>query len=227
MDLNRFRKLAGLNENWFNKQFNADDEDLTPAERKLAQKAEEDLKKKGINVDKDLSKAEERAEKLSAKKKAEKAAQKAAEPKKTEAKPEVKEEPKEKEEKDPTRSTKKLHQAMDWLKAHSAATRKEFMAHAETIGMSKAYAGAYFYLLKKRIANSSVKEAFILLHPSVARFALAENKQFNRFQWVSLEETAGLEPLVFDTKPQAEKVLTFINEYKSLTATVEKLSFDE
>lgn len=231
MDINRFRALAGLyeKENWFDKQFNSgDDDDLSSSEKELAKKADEDLKKKGVSVDKDLAKAEQHAEKMAAERKAKKAAAATA---KKEEKPEVKAEPKPEpkaeEKAENPKSAKKLHQAMEWLKSHGSATRKDFMAHAETIGMSRAYAGAYFYLLKKRIGNANVKEAFILLHPSVARFALAENKQFNRFQWVSLEETSMIEPLVFDTRAQAEKVLKFIHDHKSLSANVERLSFDK
>lgn len=231
-DLNRFCVLAGLyeKETWFDKQFNSDDDDdMSSSEKELAKKADEELKKKGVSVDKDLSNAEKLAEKKAAEKAAKKkAAKEAAAKEKAEQKPEPKaeEKPAEKAEA-PAKSAKKIHQAIEWLKSNSSASRKDFIAHAQSFGMSKAYAGAYFYLLKKRIGNSSVKEAFILLHPSVSRFALAENKQFNRYQWVSLEEHTAIEPLVFDTAAQAEKIVKFINDHKSMDAIVERLSIDK
>jgi chemotaxis protein histidine kinase CheA len=228
MDINYYRRVAGLS-----LLTESDDDDLSPAERELARKADADLKKKGVDVDKELSAAEERAKKAKAKKAA--AAKAAPAPAAAKEEPkaeEKKEEPKAEEKKDaPAAATpsaaKKMHQAVEWLKNNKGATRKEFMTAAEKWGMSRAYAGAYFYPLRKRAAGGDLKEAFILLHPSVERFALTENRMFGRYQWMSLEDAETfLEPLVFETKAAAEKVLKHLRDVKSMDAVVETLKVD-
>lgn len=249
MDIDRIRKVAGLFEKWVkptakpeNKpllEAADDDDDLSPAERALAQKADTDLKKKGVDVEKELSAAETRAKKAKEKKAAPKAAPAAAE--KKEKKAEKKEEPKAEEKKEepkaeekaeekkdaPVASVKKLHQAVEWLKNNKGAARKDFMAAAEKWGMSRAYAGAYFYPLRKRAAGGDLKEMFILLHPNVERFALTENRMFGRYQWMSLEDAnSSFEPLVFETQAAAEKVVKFIRDMKSMDAVVERLHID-
>jgi len=210
MNIDLWRKLAGITE----RVNDDDDEDMSSAERALAQKADTDLRKRGINVEKDLAAAEKKEE---AKKKKVAAAKPAA---KQEPKEESKEEPKQKG------SAKKRPQALAWLKSHPSATRGEFMKAAEGWGMSRAYAGSHYYLLRKRARGSDVKEAWMLFHPSVPRFALAENRQFNRYQWISLEDGKGLEPLCFFNEQEALDVAKYMSEYQSQVAVVERLDAD-
>jgi hypothetical protein len=205
MDTKRLQELAGI----FLIE-SEDDDDLSPAERELAKKADTDLKKKGIDVDAAMKKADERkAARTTAPAKDEKKDDKpaaAADEKKEEA---------------PAASAKKMHQAVDWFKSNKEATRSQFMAQAEKWGMSRNFANVAYYKIKKRLA-----ECYVLVHPSVARFALAHNRAFNRYQWINLEESEGLEPLILETRAEADKVNKFLLEYKSQVAVVEKIDFD-
>jgi hypothetical protein len=231
MDTKRLQHLAGvLNAHKDMKTgvlFESHDEDMSPAEKELVAKADADLKKKGIDVEKDVKTAEAVEKKLAVKKAAAKSAAKPAT--KPDSTPEKKEEKKAEPAKDeaPVAAAKKKHQAIEWLKAHKNCTRAEFVTAAEKWGMMKAYAGAYFYPLRKMAGGAEVKEAYLLLHPSVPRFALAENRQFNRYQWVSLEESKGFDPLVCYTRTEADRVAKYMLDHNSQDVTVEKLDLSK
>lgn len=215
-----------------------DGDDLSSSEKALADAADKDLKKKGIDVAKDLDTVEKAvAKKAAAKKpvaaKKDKPAPAAAAPKdepkvdvapKAEDKPApAAEAPKSAEEK-AVAAKKKIHHAMEWIKKNPNANRRDFMNAADAWGMGKAYASSYHRILHRKVhGNPDIKEAFILLHPNIPRFAVALNKMQNRYQWVSLEEYAGLEPLVVETMEEAKIVAKYMLEQNSQNVDITRL----
>ncbi len=218
MDLTLVRKLAGLTE-----AHHDDDDDngeMSASEKDLVAKADKDLKKAGVDVDKDVKKAEKKEAKKPAPKadEDEKKADDKADDKKSVAKHEPKDETKEEKPAEDKPASKKMHQALAWLNANKTATRKEFMTKAADWGMSSKFANVAFYKLKKRLT-----EAWVLQHPAIDRFVLAENKQFNRFQWVSLEDRDGIDPIVVGTQKEADKISEFLYDHKGQTSIVKKV----
>lgn len=115
-------------------------------------------------------------------------------------------------------ATSKSGQAAAWIKANPEAKRGEFMTHAESFNMTKHYANAFFYSVKKKM---KVTECFILVHPSVPSFVLAENREINQLQWV--DPSSPLEPMIFETMAEAKKVVKYMSEWKSQAATIETI----
>lgn len=70
--------------------------------------------------------------------------------------------------------------------------------------------------VKKSMLKKGVKEGFILIHPQMPSFVLAENMAMNQYQWVSMkDEKSSLEPMMFVTEADAKKVMLYVKEYKN------------
>lgn len=217
MDIKRLQELAGLEAKSRTVTEAYDDDEDPDVKIANADKRQREFEKKNA---KELSAAEKAAKAKAEKAKAEKAkeaapAAKAEEKKDTPAKAE------EKKETAPTAKTKgrktseRGGSCRTWLTDHPGATRGQFVAHCLEQGMSKAHANTLFYSVKKKAA---VQEAFMIFHPSVQNFVLAENLYLKRYQWVGLKDDLyeDIQPLVFETEAAAQHV---VNEYDTFGFT--------
>lgn len=261
-DIERLKQLAGvpLNESWDDDG----DDGLSPSERKLAAKADSDLKKKGVKVgkvdpDKDLhtlaqrrkakdakkeddeDKEEAEAKAASAKEKADapkaEPEEKKEAPKAEEKKPEPKkEEPKAEEKKEAAAEAKRRGKAPnpESFNQHAKAnakgmTRGQFLTWAaEKHGKGKAYASAMFakYNPKSgRAVATDAKECYMIAHPNMSSYMLHENRMMNQMQWVDIE--SDNEPMIFESKAEAEKVIKYMAEWKSQDAKLVTIQFED
>ena len=194
-------------------------------------------------VDKEEAEEKEAAEKEKAtepkaepeaKKEAPKAEEKkeAAPKKEPEAK---KEEPKAEEKKEePAAEAKRRGKAPnpESFNQHAKAnaksmTRGQFLTWAaEKHGKGKAYASALFAKYNPKSSRElKTNECYMLQHPSVPSFLLAENKMMNQYQWI--DGASPMDPLVFETEAEAKKVAQYIYEWKNQTADIVKIDFSD
>lgn len=74
------------------------------------------------------------------------------------------------------------------------------------------------HAMKKKVTSESF---FIITHPHMPSFYLAENGAMNQYQWISSkDDSTSLDPMVFETKHEAEKVMTYLKEYKNQIAVL-------
>lgn len=196
-------------------------------------------------------KAAKKSEEKKEEKPAPKAEEKKPEPKKAEAKPEEKKEekpapkaeekPAEKKEEAPKAEEKaaeekkrrgkapnpgsKAQRALAKLKT---MTRGEFIKWAaEELEMGKNYASAYYARHNpKSSREQKVTEAPVLwglAHPFLKGFVLAENREMNQLQWIDAD--SKLEPMLFVSEAEAQKIAKHMAEWKSQTAVVESYDF--
>lgn len=226
MDLNRIRKLAGLTESY-------DDDTMTRSERELADMADRDLKKKGINVKVDPDKDMERLAKK-VKKKEEKELDDDAEEAKPEEKKDNAEEAKAKsdtkpeEKKDdsgkPARGEHRA-QAREYMKDHAGKGRAAFMAFAKSIGMGVGNATHFWQHNRPASPVKGVSEWFVLVHPSLPHYQLAENCEMGTYQWV--DAYSNIEPLAFTKLEEATKLADHLLQWKSCVADIQKVVDEE
>lgn len=234
-DINAIRKIAGLP---LMEAFGRDEDDDEDPDAKIASsdKRQAAFEKKNKNEMRRAELEAKNKEKVAAKKAEEAKAEKKEAPKpaekKAEEKPaEKKEEPKAAEKKEESNESNeakkrgrtpsdssKMGQARAWLQSHPEASRSEFMKHAESFNMSRHYANAFFYSVKKKM---KVTECFILVHPTMPSFVLAENRELNQMQWV--DPTSPLEPMIFEKKAEAEKIAKYMSEWKSQYADIQTI----
>lgn len=230
------RKIAGLNP--ITEAFDDDDEDpdakIAASDKRQAafekrNKSELSAAEKEAAIKEKMAK--EKAKEARAKKANEKPAEKKEAPK-AEEKPAAKAEEKpvaKSEEKSETSSeakrrgrapsdTSKRGQARAWITSHPEAKRGDFLKHAESFGMTKHYANAFFYTVKK---STKVEECYVLSHPSMPSFLLAENRELNQMQWV--DPTSPLEPMIFESRAEAEKIVKYMSEWKSQYANIDTI----
>ena len=192
--------------------------------RKAKDKAKEDAE--------DREEAESKAAAAAEKKAEEKEAPKAEDDK--EAAPK-KEEPKAEEKKEePAAEAKRRGKAPnpESFNQHAKAnaknmTRGQFLTWAaEKHGKGKAYASALFAKYNPKSSREvKTNECYMLQHPSVPSFLLAENKMMNQYQWI--DSASPMDPLVFETEADAKKVAKFIYEWKNQTADIVKIDFSD
>jgi DNA mismatch repair ATPase MutL len=216
-DISNIRRLAGLQatqltESWHDDDDNDEDPDATIASEDKRQKAFERRNKKDLN--------------------APPAPKKAAEEKKSEPKATPAEEKKEEAKAEAKRRGKAPNPESFNQQAKSKAgsmTRKEFLKWAsETHGKGTAYSSALFakYNPKSgRAPKEEVKECFVLVHPFMKSYLLAENYELNQMQWI--DTASSLEPLVFETQAEADKTAKYMAEWKGQAAVVQKIVFED
>lgn len=229
-NINIIRKIAGLPlmEAFRGDEEDDDDEDpdVKVVSKDKRQAAFEKKNKNELTAAEKAAKAKDKAAAAAAaeKKAAEKPVEKKAEPKAEEKKEapaaEKKEESNEGNNEAKKRGRKasdssKMGQARAWIHAHPEAKRGEFLTHAESFGMSKHYGSAFFYQVK---AKSKVAECYVLTHPSMPSFLLAENREISQMQWV--DPTSPLVPMIFESRAEAEKVAKYMSEWKSQYADI-------
>lgn len=226
-NIDYIKKIAGLSQ--VNEAFDDDDED-PDVKTAMSDKRQAAFEKRNKN---ELTRAEREAamKERMAKEKAKEAREKKADEKPAEKKeaPETEEKPAPKAEEkkeDASNEAKrrgrapsddsKRGQARSWLNSHPNASRKEFLAHASSFGMSPAYASAF---RAAHMAKSKVTECYVLSHPSMPSFLLAENREMSQMQWV--DPTSPLEPMIFESKAEAERVAKYMSEWKSQYSNID------
>lgn len=198
--------------------------------RKAKEKAKEDAE--------DREEAESTAAAAAEKKAEEKEAPKAEDDKEAAPKKEPeakKEEPKAEEKKEePAAEAKRRGKAPnpESFNQHAKAnaknmTRGQFLTWAaEKHGKGKAYASALFAKYNPKSSREvKTNECYMLQHPSVPSFLLAENKMMNQYQWI--DGASPMDPLVFETEAEAKKVAQYIYEWKNQTADIVKIDFSD
>ena len=107
-------------------------------------------------------------------------------------------------------------------------TRKEFMTFAANeLGMSPHYASA-FYAKHNPKSSREVKEASVLwmvTHPMLKGFMLAENRILNQMQWI--DSSSALEPLVFVKESDAKRVAQHMSSWKNQRTVIEQVELDD
>ena len=170
---------------------------------------------------------------------------KAADARKTsqsEKKEEVKQEPKQEKKDDKKPAEPKKEEAAEAKKRGKTPNPESFNQHAkanankrtrgqfiqwaaDNHGKGKNYASALFARYNPKSSRQvSTPEAWIIVHPSMPSFLLAENREMNQFQWV--EPSSNLIPLVFETQADAKKTQKYISEWKGQSSVLEKIIFD-
>jgi hypothetical protein len=220
-NIENLRRIAG---NPIVESFDEEDDDLSPAEKALADKAESDLKKTGIKVkhvdpEKDMSKL---AKKVGGKEEKVERNQEAAEKGEAPAsETEVKKEPKSEEKSEETAKkgrkaddASKIGQARTWLKNNPGAKRSEFLTYTDSIGMSRHHASGKLTQLRR-----GLNEFYMLRHPMLSSVYLAENYELGSYQWA--DAYSPLDPLVFETEADAREAASFMSDWKSLQTVIE------
>jgi len=196
--LESIRNIAGITES-----YDDEDDDVRAAEQELkkidkknpkaaAAGAQAEKAAKKVDADKDLSQIEKKA-----KAKADEPAKEAKQAK-TEDKPAGK----------GTFSSI----AKPLLKAGKSTA--DIRAALAAAGISVNHIHSRLHGLKK-----GLKEGFVLVHPSLPSFVLAENSMMNQYQWISeKEDTSSLHPMVFEDTASAQKVMKYLSEYKNQDA---------
>lgn len=247
-DMKNIRKIAGLPEPVITPLVEAvdeepygedDDPDVKIANADKGQKKFERKLKKSKKVDPDehtfvhgkgfVKKSEEEAAKKEvAAKKAAPAEKKEVVAKKDDDKKDAPAEAKKRgKSEDPNGKSGK---AREWLGSNADHNRKSFMAHATTnLGMSAHHANTFYYAHKKKTAGSAtpaeVKEVWVIQHPHMESFMLAENRELNSMQWV--DPYHALEPMIFDNEESASKIAKYMQEWRGQAARVTKISFTD
>lgn len=222
------RKLAGLP--LFEAQDDDDeDADVASANREIAKQ-----KKAGGKAAKGWEQAEKAAKKTDADKDVE--ATKPTSKVETTAKPDAKAEPKADEDGDkttvsPAAEEKFIAMARRFLSTHPDAKAGDLRKHCKenNIGLCNHF-NSRFDGLKKAITKAAMKkglkEGYVLMHPHMANFILAENTAINQYQWVSLtDNTNTLDPAVFESEAAAVVVRTYVQDYKSQASVLTKFNW--
>lgn len=226
-NIDYIKKIAGISQ--VNEAFDDDDED-PDVKTAMSDKRQAAFEKRNKN---ELTRAEREAamKERMAKEKAKEAREKKADEKPAEKKEEPKADEKpapkaEEKTEDNSNEAKrrgrapsddsKRGQARSWLNSHPNSSRKEFLAHASSFGMSPAYASAF---RAAHMAKSKVTECYVLSHPSMPSFLLAENREMSQMQWV--DPTSPLEPMIFESKAEAERVAKYMSEWKSQYSNID------
>lgn len=69
-----------------------------------------------------------------------------------------------------------------------------------------------------------VTECYILVHPQMSSFVLAENTVLNRYQWIDANDTkTTLDTAVFETEAAAKEVAQYVKDYRSQATIVTKV----
>lgn len=106
-------------------------------------------------------------------------------------------------------------------------TRGEFLKWAaEKHGKGKAYASALFAKYNPKSSRAiKTDECYMLQHPFVSSFLLAENKMMNQYQWI--DSASPMDPLIFESEAEAKKVAEWIYEWKNQTAQIIKVDLKD
>lgn len=218
--LNEMRRIAGLP--LVESYDDDEDPDVKIAMKDKRQREFEKRNKKEISdanaeVDKKKKEAAAKAAEKKAAAKAEKpAAEKAPakEDDKAEDKPEPKAEPAEK--KSRQREGSKAGRGRAWLQANPQASLKTFKSWAaEELGMSAAAATTYFYNMGGGKRRQALTESWMIRHPKLDTYFLAENRSAGRYQWIDMSREESLEPCIFESEKAATTVGQHLQDFRN------------
>lgn len=191
------------------KEAEADSEEEKSAKTKAAEKAAAEKEAKERDSADDSDDDDDKPAKKEADKPAEKKAEAAAEAKKRGRAP---------------NENSKSGQLRAWIAANPDKPRKEAWAHAQA--MNPPFTAAGFNTIYQSIKSKMKKtatECFIMRHPTIPSFVLSENREFNRYDWISENDFEPM-PVVFETKAEAEELATFLSDYKRTVVVIESVS---
>lgn len=120
----------------------------------------------------------------------------------------------------------KSQRALAWIKNNPTEKRGAFLKWAkENLEMGAAY-GSAFYARHRNRGDAEIKnECWVITHPAMPSFLLAENRELNQMQWVDL--TSPLDPLVLKTEAEAQRIATYMSSWKSQHSTIEKIVLED
>lgn len=225
-NLERVAKIAGvqLNEVW-----DRDDDDEDPD----AKIAGEDKRQRAFEK-KNKGELKAAAKSAPPKKEQPKAEEKKPEPKKEQPAPaakaeEKKEEPAKAAEEKKARSRAANPESFNQqakAKAKSM-TRGAFIAWALEVGKGKNYASTLFakYNPKSSRQVAEAKEVWILTHPHMPTFTLAENYEMQTQQWV--DTTSPLNTNLYMSEAEAIKAQKHLSEWRGQASVIEKIVFED
>lgn len=233
-NIDKVRKIAGLEPLTESRAW-GDEDDADDYEDPDAKIAASDPKQRAFErkASKDLKAAREEMDKRTADQKAKAAEKKAAEANVAKKEEEKKEEGKATETSASAEEKKRRGRAENpdgkqglarkWMQENPNATRKEFIAHVTANhGMSAHHANTFFYAHKKKMGSkSTTNEMFYIQHPHAASYVLAEDPEQRSFKWVDF--TSHLEPIITETKEEAEKIAKYIKEWKGQETVVSSI----
>ena len=76
--------------------------------------------------------------------------------------------------------------------------------------------------------RKGLKEGFVLVHPHMPSFVLAENQMMNQYQWISEKDDAtSLQPMLFASEAEAQKVIKYMVEFKNQQAVLTKVQLGD
>lgn len=246
--------LSPVNESWDRDDDDYDDPDVKIAMGDKRQREFEKKNKGELDAAKKAMAERNKAQKeAAAKKKAEAESKKAeekpaakAEEKKPEPKPEAKKEEKpvakaeekKEEKKEEAAEAKrrgakpnensKSQRALAWIKSNPQGKRGEFLRWAkENLDMGAAYGSAFFARHNPKSSRQvqQANEHWVITHPSMPSFVLAENREKGVMQWI--DPTSQLEPMIFTKLAEAEKVAKYMSEWKSQYSNIEHIIFED
>lgn len=124
----------------------------------------------------------------------------------------------------------KSQRAAAWIKSNPNGTRGQFLAWAKAnLDMGSAYGSAFFARhnpkSKRQAATEQKNECYVLTHPLMPSFLLAENREMNQMQWV--DSTSPLEPVICETEAEANKIAKYMSEWKGQQSTIVKIVFED
>jgi hypothetical protein len=110
------------------------------------------------------------------------------------------------------------------LSKNKSAKASDVRAALEKAGVSvPAHLHSHIVRIRKKL-----NEGYILVHPQMSSFVLAENAMMNQYQWISTkDESTSLEPVVFESEAAAKKVMEYLYDYKNQQSVLVPLALEE
>lgn len=76
--------------------------------------------------------------------------------------------------------------------------------------------------------RKGLKEGFVLVHPHMPSFVLAENLMMNQYQWISEKDDAtSLQPMLFASEAEAQRVIKYMVDFKNQQAVLTKVQLGD
>lgn len=121
---------------------------------------------------------------------------------------------------------KKAAAARAWIAENPSATAGQFKAIAlDKFGMGKHYANTFFYAHKnKNKGKTEVAECFVLSHPTISGYYLAENREMGQHQWI--DEDSDLDAMMFESVDQANDYAAKIADWRGTKSKVSHVVFE-
>lgn len=207
--LNEMRRIAGLP---LVEAYDDDDDEDPDVKIAMKDKRQREFEKRNKKEISDANAEVDKKKKEAAAKAEKPAAEKA--PTKEDDKAEDKPEPTEK--KSRQREGSKAGRGRAWLQANPQASLKTFKSWAaEELGMSAAAATTYFYNMGGGKRRQALSESWMIRHPKLDTYFLAENRSAGRYQWIDMSREESLAPCIFETEKAAETVGQHLQDFRN------------